>query len=143
MSDNPETIALTSKDANGDIVNITYADLNDNVFSPVIDHIYELLAAVKEHEGNKVFLSGKYGLDAYFVDSILAKSDNYLPRDIDFIETKFDALSSGAVSSASRLSVSQVPSIKKTDLDQIEYSSEEDIDKSFTNDGYDFMVGIG
>ncbi|KAI7875531.1 uncharacterized protein EV154DRAFT_76114 [Mucor mucedo] len=75
------------------------------------------------------------------INCILDKSDNYL-RNIKLIETTFDALSSGAVFSASRPSVSQIPFSKTTTSDQVEPSSEEYIDKSYTNDGYNFIVGI-
>ncbi|KAI7891307.1 uncharacterized protein EV154DRAFT_602615 [Mucor mucedo] len=141
--DAPETPAFSQVDANNDVVKFTYEELNRIVFEPFIKGITDLILNADEtHNPCWIFLSGRYGVDAYLAEKLTRVDQGKLEYSHSFVEDSIDRISSGAVSSVLSTYKSQIPffSDKKTSAQETILEETSDIVNG--NDGYDFIVAI-
>lgn len=129
-------------DTNGNQINIPHDDLKRLVFLPFIRNITRSIINADSGDGNgRLILSGKYGLDPYFVETLLYDTEGNSMQDLYFIEESHYVLCSGAVSSAMRLHDVQIPfGFTIADNSHEKYFKKDVADKY---DDFDFIVGIG
>ncbi|KAG2196472.1 hypothetical protein INT47_012673 [Mucor saturninus] len=134
--------AISQKNSNGDDIDLTYEDLNKIVFEPFIEGITNFISNADETHGQcKLFLSGKYAADAYFIERLTAKNKGKLEHHHIIVEESFKAVSFGAVSSRIHTGKSQIPFIGEQQSDA-KTVLEELPNNIKGNENYDFIIGI-
>lgn len=139
----PQDVAFSLLDADNNSINISDDDLNKEVFLPFIEDIIKFISSADKASDSRIFLSGKYGVDSYFIEHLTTVGDGKFERHLTLIGEPHGAISSGAVSSILHTQSVQIPYLKDLNEAVIETPSEDPVVKNNGNDGYDFIVGIG
>ncbi|KAG2194844.1 hypothetical protein INT47_007906 [Mucor saturninus] len=141
--DFPEYVVILQNDANGNRIKFTYEELNKIVFREFIDSITEyILNATKTHGQYNLFLSGKYGADAYLFENLRDKYEGEIDYCISFDESSLNTISFGAVSLILNTYVSQTSCLYGEQASTSENVLEGPTKDTNGNGVYDFIVGI-
>lgn len=135
----PKANAFKTEDI--ELIEFSYKDLNRIVFLPFIKSLTErIIGSYSSLDNRKLLLSGKYGCDPFFIDTLLYDSDkSFLEYVVKLNESAGLFPSSGAVSSTMRTHEVQIPLCSNV----IEEDQSHTIKEINTREGYDFLVGIG
>ncbi|KAG2198326.1 hypothetical protein INT47_003039 [Mucor saturninus] len=135
--EDPDIVAISIENSNGDTVNFTITDIISN--------------AEEANNQCDLFLSGKYGADTHFIESLTVKNAGVLTYHYHTIDDKLEKVSSGAVSSIISTYKSQIPFVLDNENRSLfpdkerllpEKVLEESTDDNNGHDAYDFIVGI-
>ncbi|KAI7875551.1 uncharacterized protein EV154DRAFT_555881 [Mucor mucedo] len=143
-TDFPEEVVITQNDANGNLIQFTYEELNRIVFKEFIEGVIEyILNAVEAHRPCKLLISGKYGADTHFFKNLTEKCEGEIKLCIYPAKSSLDMISSGAVSSILISPVSsQIPYFDGEQVSTSKKILENPAKNVNRNDAYDFIVGI-
>lgn len=133
-ADQPISIFKTTEVDNKTLINILPIDLAQEVFDPYINAIIERIKDADNDDCAKIFLTGRYGSDSYFLKKLAEFSGNRL---IIIDHMSVDGVSRGAVSFGMRMKKTQIPFFYN-ESNVIEVIKE----TQFIN-SCDFIVGIG
>ncbi|KAG2205529.1 hypothetical protein INT47_005903 [Mucor saturninus] len=136
-----DTVFAPLVDANSNQINISYGDLNRAVFLPFIKNITRSIINANNGDSNvKLILSGRYGIDPYFIENLLYDTKRNSMHDLYVIDNPSYAFCSGAVSSAMQNPAIQVPFVTDAVFD--DHPEIDVVGGDNENDDYDFIVGI-